>query len=64
MNETLEQEKRKLNFTKGDEVYIIDYKVGRETEVLAHLLEMANNPELSFDFFDGLLLAYQMRRGK
>ncbi|MBM3233977.1 hypothetical protein FJZ19_02690 [Candidatus Pacearchaeota archaeon] len=45
---------------KGDEVYVIKYSKGNEMNAIEQTRKWANNPELSFDWFDAIILTRQI----
>ena len=52
--------RRCLCLAKGRQSYVFWYIPGRESALLASLLEYAERPDLDFDFFDAAVLSYQM----
>jgi hypothetical protein len=52
--------RRCLSLVKGRQRYVFCYTPGRESALLASLLEYAERPDLDFNFFDAALLSYQM----
>jgi hypothetical protein len=51
---------RELTIHKGEHVHRITYESGQEAAVLDALIEMVNNPELNFDWFDAATLSHQI----
>jgi hypothetical protein len=55
--------RRSISLVKGRRRYVFSFYEGRETELLAAILELAARPESGFDFFDAAVLSHQMGRG-
>lgn len=53
-----------LTLVKGDERYVFMYRDGQETEVLRALRRSACNPELSFNWYDAVVLSDKVRERK
>jgi hypothetical protein len=45
---------------KGEHRFVFQYIEGRESELLASLVSLANDPDSEFDWFDAAVLSYQM----
>jgi hypothetical protein len=45
---------------KGEHHYVFQYVEGREAELLGSFVELANDPECEFDWFDAAVLSYRM----
>ena len=56
----MEAGRRCLSLAKGRQRFVFWYAPGRESEVLAAMLDYAERPELDFDFYDAAVLGYQM----
>jgi hypothetical protein len=52
--------KRCLSMVKGEHRFVFQYIEGRESELLASLVSLANDPDSEFDWFDAAVLSYQM----
>jgi hypothetical protein len=55
-------EQRSLSLVKGGERYVFEYFAGQEPEVLASMIELAENAESAFDWFDAAVLSFEMGR--
>ncbi|MBK9127505.1 MAG: hypothetical protein IPM13_06860 [Phycisphaerales bacterium] len=51
---------RVLSILKGGHRFVFRYPEGRESELLASFVALANDPESEFDWFDAAVLSYQM----
>jgi hypothetical protein len=51
---------RCLSMIKGEHRYVFRYADGCESELLASLVTLANDPDSEFDWFDAAVLSYQM----
>jgi hypothetical protein len=51
---------RALSMIKGPHRFVFRYVEGREAELLASFVALANDPESEFDWFDAAVLSYQM----
>ncbi len=51
---------RSLTLAKGQHVFAFRYAEGREAALLAALVDLANDPDSEFDWFDAAVLSYQM----
>lgn len=51
---------RCLSMVKGRHRYVFRYAPGREAELLASFVALANDPNSDFDWFDAAVLSYQM----
>lgn len=51
---------RCLSMVKGRQRFVFRYAEGRESELLAALVALANNPDSEFDWFDAAVLSYQL----
>jgi len=49
-----------FSLVKGAERYLIRCTAGAEEEVIAQLMEWAENPDLDFDWFDAAVLSRQI----
>lgn len=52
--------RRCLSLTKGRQRFVFRYAVGRESELLAALVALADDPDSEFDWFDAAVLSYQL----
>ena len=53
-------EMRTLNLVKGRHQFCFRYEPGDESKVLDALVELVNNREHSFDWFDAAVLSHQL----
>jgi hypothetical protein len=53
-------EKKTLSLVKGQQHYCLRYESGEEAKVLDALVEMVNQRELSFDWFDAAVMSHQL----
>lgn len=51
---------RCLSMVKGRHRFVFRYVEGRESELLASFVALANDPQSEFDWFDAAVLSYQM----
>lgn len=51
---------RCLSMVKGRHRFVFRYPEGRESELLASFVALANDPASEFDWFDAAVLSYQM----
>ena len=51
---------RCLSLSKGRHRFVFWYHAGRESDLLASFLGLANDDDSVFDWFDAAVLAYQM----
>ncbi len=51
---------RCLSMVKGRHRYLFRYAEGREGDLLASLVALADDPDSEFDWFDAAVLSYQM----
>jgi hypothetical protein len=51
---------RTLNLVKGKERFSFRYESGQEKQVLDAVVEMAQRPEMSLDWFDAAVLSHQL----
>ena len=51
---------RCLSMVKGPHRFVFRYAEGHESELLASLVALANDPASEFDWFDAAVLSYQM----
>ena len=54
--------RRCLSLAKGEQRFVFWYHQGREAELMAALLQMADNDETEFDWFDAAVLSFRMGR--
>ncbi len=55
-------QKKQLSLVKGQERFIFRYEPGREENVLDAFVDMANEPNSSFDWFDAAVLSFQLSK--
>lgn len=53
-------EQRCLHLSKGDEQFVFWYHEGQEADLLATLVDMADDPNSDFDWYDAAVLSFQM----
>lgn len=53
-------DQRCLHLEKGAEQFVFWYGEGQEAELLATLVEMADDLDSGFDWYDAAVLAFQM----
>ena len=53
---------RCLSMVKGPHRFVFRYAEGREAELLASFVALANDADSEFDWFDAAVLSYQMGR--
>jgi hypothetical protein len=53
-------QERTLSLVKGRHHFCLRYDIGDETRVLDALVEMVNQRELGFDWFDAAVLSHQL----
>jgi hypothetical protein len=51
---------RCLSLTKGRQRYVFSYWEGQESRLLASFVQLAEQPQTDFDWFDAAVLSYQM----
>jgi len=51
---------RCLSMAKGRHRFVFRYVEGTEADLLASFVELANDPDSEFDWFDAAVLAYEM----
>ncbi|MBX4196723.1 hypothetical protein KW805_03990 [Candidatus Pacearchaeota archaeon] len=51
-----------LSLIKGDQYYCFRYEAGRESRVLDALVDMVQNKQCNFDWFDAAILSHQLGR--
>lgn len=49
-----------LSMAKGRHRFVFRYAEGCEAELLAAFVDLANDPDSEFDWFDAAVLSYQM----
>lgn len=57
---SLKAERRCLSLLKGCHRYVFQYATGHEPEVLASIVELADDPASGLDWFDAAVLSFQM----
>jgi len=53
---------RCITFNKGAQRYVFTFAAGRETDLLAVLLQMAEDRRYDFDWFDAAVISFEMGR--
>lgn len=53
---------RSVTLVKGGHRFVFRYAVGRESDLLATFVSLAEDPESVFDWLDAAALSYQMGR--
>lgn len=53
-------EQRCLSMVKGRHRYVFRYPDGCESELLGSFVNLANDPDSEFDWFDAAVLSYQL----
>jgi hypothetical protein len=53
-------ESKTLSLVKGPHHFCFRYEVGDESKVLDALVEMVNQRDLTFDWFDAAILSHQL----
>ena len=53
---------KEFSFLKQEERYIFRYELGQEEELLDSFVDMANNRNSSFDWFDAAVLSFQLSK--
>jgi hypothetical protein len=53
---------RLITLVKGKHTFYFSYTVGDEDAVITALVEMVDNPELTFDAFDAMVITHQLGR--
>lgn len=56
----MNRERRSLMLVKGRERFVFSYAEGREAELLAALVSLAEDPESSIDYYDAAALSFQL----
>ncbi len=51
---------RCISLMKGRQRFVFQYAPGRESELLAALVALADDPDSEFDWFDAAVLSYQL----
>lgn len=49
-----------LSLLKGEQQFCFRYEVGQEAHVLEALVDMVNQREMKFDWFDAAVLSHQL----
>jgi len=52
--------RRELRLAKDQHTYVFSYAAGREAELLAALVNLAEDEGCDFDWFDAAVLGYQL----
>ena len=55
-------EQKELSLQKGEQRYIFRYDPGREETVLDAFVDMANERQNDFDWFDAAVLSFQLSK--
>ncbi len=53
-------EMKKLSMVKGMHQFSFTYEEGEEAKVLDSLIDMVNNRDLNFDWFDAAVISHQL----
>ncbi|MFA5864518.1 MAG: hypothetical protein WC975_07495 [Phycisphaerae bacterium] len=51
---------RQISLVKGSQRYVFRYTPGNEPEIIDTFIDLADNVETEFDWFDAAVLSYQM----
>jgi len=51
---------RQISLVKGLQRYVFRYTPGNEPQIIDTFIEMADDAENEFDWFDAMILSYQM----
>ena len=51
---------RQISLVKGSQRYVFRYNPGSEPQIIDTFIEMADDAENEFDWFDAMILSYQM----
>ncbi len=49
-----------MSLVKGEHRYVFRYAEGREADLLGSFVQLANDPDYEFDWFDAAVLSYRM----
>ena len=49
-----------ISLVKGEQQFILRYEVGSEPLAIEVLVQMVNNPELKFDWFDAAVFSHRI----
>ncbi len=49
-----------MSLIKGEHRYVFQYAKGREADLLGSFVQLANDPDYEFDWFDAAVLSYRM----
>ena len=55
-------EQRELSLLKGQERFVFRYEPGNEETILDAFVDMANNRDNAFDWFDAAVLSFQLSK--
>lgn len=55
-------EQRELSLLKGQERFVFRYEPGNEESILDAFVDMANNRDNAFDWFDAAVLSFQLSK--
>lgn len=53
---------KQLSLVKGSHRYVFRYASGNEPDIISSFVNMANDHECEFDWFDAAVLSYQLGR--
>ena len=59
----MDGQRRCLSLAKGHHRYVFTYHEGRESELLASFVDLAERPDADFDWYDAAVLSFQMGKG-
>jgi hypothetical protein len=58
----MNERRRSITLVKGRQRFVFRYPEGREADLLAALLTLANDPDSAFDWFDAAAISLRMGR--
>ncbi|MGD8451268.1 MAG: hypothetical protein PVJ57_05565 [Phycisphaerae bacterium] len=56
----MSRERHSLTLVKGRERFVFTYAEGREADLLAALVSLAEDPESGIDYYDAAALSFQL----
>lgn len=51
---------RQISLVKGTQRYVFKYTTGNEPQIIDSFIDLADNADNEFDWFDAAVLSYQM----
>lgn len=51
---------RTIEFARDGHTFVFSYHEGQEAEVIASFVELADDPDSDFDWYDAAVLSFQM----